>query len=69
MGRQASLATIFRELTDDLVNGYISVASHRLNQIMKVLTVVTVVFLPLLVGIYGTNFEYMPELPWAAMRH
>ena len=41
---------------------YISVTSLRLNQIMKVLTVVTVVFLPLLVGIYGTNLEYMPEL-------
>lgn len=46
------------------MNGYISVTSHRLNQIMKVLTVVTVIFLPLalLVGIYGMNFEDMPEL-------
>jgi magnesium transporter len=37
--RLASLATLFKELTDDLMNGYISVTSHRLNQIMKVLTV------------------------------
>ena len=62
--RLASLASLFKELTDDLMNGYISVTSHRLNQIMKVLTVVTVVFLPLtlMAGIYGMNFEYMPEL-------
>jgi magnesium transporter len=46
------------------VEGYISLNGHRLNQIMKVLTIVTVVFVPLslLVGIYGMNFEHMPEL-------
>ena len=62
--RLASLTTLYKELTDDLMNGYISVTSHRLNQIIKVLTVVTVVFLPLtlLAGIYGMNFEDMPEL-------
>jgi len=62
--RLASLTTLYRDLTDDLMNGYISVTSHRLNQIMKVLTVVTVIFLPLtlMVGIYGMNFEYIPEL-------
>ena len=62
--RLASLTILYKELTDDLMNGYISVTSHRLNQIMKVLTVVTVIFLPLtlLAGIYGMNFEYMPEL-------
>ncbi len=62
--RLASLSSLYKELTDDLMNGYISVTSHRLNQIMKVLTVVTVIFLPLalLVGIYGMNFEDMPEL-------
>lgn len=62
--RLASLTTLYKELADDLMNGYISITSHRLNQIMKVLTVVTVIFLPLtlLVGIYGMNFEDMPEL-------
>ena len=62
--RLASLTTLHKELADDLMGGYISVTSHRLNQIMKVLTVVTVIFLPLtlLVGIYGMNFEKMPEL-------
>ena len=48
----------------DLIEAYISLNGHRLNQIMKVLTIVTVIFVPLtlLVGIYGMNFENMPEL-------
>jgi magnesium transporter len=62
--RLSSLTTLYKELTDDMMNGYISVTSHRLNQIMKVLTIVTVIFLPLslMVGIYGMNFDYIPEL-------
>lgn len=62
--RLANFTTLYKELADDLMNGYISVTSHRLNQIMKVLTVVTVIFMPLtvLAGIYGMNFENMPEL-------
>ena len=62
--RLSSLTNLYKELADDLMNGYISVTSHRLNQIMKVLTIVTVIFLPLtlMVGIYGMNFDYMPEL-------
>ena len=62
--RLASVTALYKELADDLMNGYISMSSHRLNQIMKVLTVVTVIFLPLtlLAGIYGMNFEDMPEL-------
>ena len=45
-------------------DGYISLASHRLNNIMKVLTIITAIFVPLsfLAGIYGMNFEHMPEL-------
>ena len=62
--RLTSFTALYKELADDLMNGYISMSSHRLNRIMKVLTVVTVIFLPLtlLAGIYGMNFEYMPEL-------
>lgn len=64
MERLASLCGLLQELTSDLINGYISVSSHRLNNIMRVLTIVTVVFMPLtlLAGIYGMNFEHMPEL-------
>jgi len=66
MERLASLSQLYQELAVDLMNGHISLTSHRLNQIMKVLTIVTVIFLPLgiLAGIYGMNFDYMPELDW-----
>ena len=62
--RASSLTGLYYELSSDLIDGYISIASHRLNQIMKVLTVVMAIFVPLsfLAGIYGMNFEYMPEL-------
>lgn len=62
--RANSLATLYYELASDLIEGYISLASHRLNHIMKVLTIVTAIFVPLgfLAGIYGMNFENMPEL-------
>ena len=59
-----SLAELYQNVINDLIEGYISLNGHHLNQVMKVLTVVTVIFLPLtlLVGIYGMNFENMPEL-------
>ena len=62
--RANSLATLYYELASDLIDGYISLASHRLNNIIKVLTIVTTIFVPLgfLAGIYGMNFENMPEL-------
>jgi magnesium transporter len=62
--RTCSLSRLYYETASDLIDGYISVASHRLNQIMKVLTIITAVFVPLsfLAGIYGMNFENMPEL-------
>ena len=62
--RASSLATLYYEVASDLIDGYISLASHRLNNIMKVLTIITAIFVPLsfLAGVYGMNFEYMPEL-------
>lgn len=59
-----SLSSLYQNVITDLIEAYISLNGHRLNQIMKVLTVVTVIFVPLtlLVGIYGMNFENMPEL-------
>ncbi len=64
LDRLLSLARLYYELTDDLMNGYLSISSHRLNQIMQTLTIVTVIFVPItfMAGIYGMNFEFMPEL-------
>ncbi|GIU04149.1 magnesium transport protein CorA [Shewanella sp. c952] len=62
--RAASLADLFYNVAGDLIDGYISVSAHRLNNIMKVLTIITAIFVPLtfIAGIYGMNFEYIPEL-------
>lgn len=55
-----------REMTADLRDSYISLNSNRMNSIMKTLTVITTVFMPLtlIAGIYGMNFRVMPELDW-----
>jgi len=47
-------------------NLFFSIQSHKMNQVMKTLTVVSTIFIPLtfIVGIYGMNFKYMPELDW-----
>jgi magnesium transporter len=56
----------FRDVTSSLFDMYLSSVSHRMNQVMKVLTVIATIFIPLtfIVGIYGMNFHYMPELSW-----
>jgi magnesium transporter len=55
-----------REILSESLNLYMSIVSHRTNQVMKRLTVVSVIFLPLtfLCGVYGMNFEILPELGW-----
>ncbi|PAE42380.1 magnesium/cobalt transporter CorA [Bacillus sp. 7884-1] len=55
-----------RELASDIRDSYISLNSHQTNHVMKVLTVITTLFMPLtfIAGIYGMNFHYMPELTW-----
>jgi magnesium transporter len=53
-------------MTAEMRENYISINSNRMNAIMMILTVVTSIFIPLtfIAGIYGMNFEYMPELHW-----
>jgi magnesium transporter len=59
----------YRELANDLTETYISSISNRMNEVMKVLTVIGTIFIPLtfLAGVYGMNFHYFPELDkaWA----
>jgi magnesium transporter len=56
----------YREILTGLLDIYISNISNKMNEVMKVLTVFASIFIPLtfLAGIYGMNFEYMPELKW-----
>jgi len=56
----------YREMVAGLVDMYLSFVSNRMNQVMKVLTIIATLFIPLtfIAGIYGMNFEYMPELKW-----
>lgn len=57
---------INREMTSDIRDNYLSINSHRMNKIMTTLTIISSIFIPLtfIVGIYGMNFDYMPELRW-----
>lgn len=66
LDRLASLCHLNQELASDLLNTHLNLVSHRLNDIMRILTIATVIFLPLslMAGIYGMNFQSMPELTW-----
>lgn len=57
---------IYRDSVSGLLDLYLSSVSQRTNEIMKVLTVMATIFIPLtfLAGVYGMNFQYMPELHW-----
>ena len=56
----------YRDMMTGLLDIYNSTISNRMNEVMKVLTVFASIFIPLtfITGIYGMNFEYMPELRW-----
>lgn len=56
----------FRDMLSGLMDIYLSSMSNRLNVVMKTLTVITTIFMPLtfLAGLYGMNFHHMPELDW-----
>jgi len=58
------LIETYREIISDLTETYISSVSNRMNEIMKVLTLIGTIFIPLtfLAGVYGMNFKYFPEL-------
>jgi len=56
----------YRDMVSGLLDIYLSSTSNKMNEIMKVLTIIATVFIPLtfIVGVYGMNFQYMPELAW-----
>lgn len=60
------LSDNYREILYDMINIYHTTMSTKLNEIMRVLTVFSVIFIPLtfIVGVYGTNFINIPELHW-----
>jgi magnesium transporter len=56
----------FRDMVSGMLDIYLSSISNRMNGVMKVLTIIATLFIPLtfIAGIYGMNFKYMPELEW-----
>lgn len=61
--------TSFRELAADMLDGYLSMTSYKMNEVMQVLTIFAAIFIPLtfIAGVYGMNFEFMPELKFKYM--
>ncbi len=55
-----------RDMTESVLSTYLSSVSNRMNEVMKVLTLIATIFIPLtfIAGIYGMNFANMPELQW-----
>jgi magnesium transporter len=64
--RLAEVADSYRDVLSGTLDAHISMISHRLNEVMKVLTIISTILLPLtfIAGVYGMNFDYMPELHW-----
>ncbi len=64
--RVTDLAENYRDLISSSLDAYLSVVSNRLNEVMKLLTIFATIMMPLtfIVGVYGMNFEVMPELKW-----
>jgi magnesium transporter len=56
----------YRDMVNGILDIYLSSISNRMNEVMKVLTIIATIFIPLtfIAGVYGMNFEFMPELKW-----
>ena len=56
----------FRDIISGMTDLYLSTVSNKMNEVMKVLTIIATIFIPMtfVAGIYGMNFKYMPELEW-----
>ena len=64
--RVVDLGDSFREIVNGAMEAYISINGHKMNEVMKVLTLSSTIMLPLtfIAGLYGMNFDVMPELHW-----
>ena len=64
--RVTELVDSYRELVTNLLEAHLSLQSNRMNEVMKRLTIISTIMLPLslIAGIYGMNFKHMPELEW-----
>ncbi len=62
----SSAATAYRDMLRDQLNLFTALQNYRLSEVMKILTVISTIFIPLtfMAGIYGMNFAHMPELAW-----
>ncbi|MBT8507426.1 magnesium transporter [Methanomicrobiaceae archaeon CYW5] len=62
----ADYVETYRDMSSGMLDIYLSSVSNRMNEVMKVLTIIATIFIPLtfIAGIYGMNFAYMPELGW-----
>jgi magnesium transporter len=60
------MAETCRDILGGMHDTYLSSISNRMNEVMKMLTIISTIFIPLtfIVGVYGMNFDYMPELKW-----
>jgi len=58
---------IFRDMLSGMLDIYLSSLNNRLNSVMKVLTIIATIFMPLtfIAGVYGMNFKHFPELEWS----
>lgn len=56
----------YRDILSGMLETYLSSVSNRMNEVMKLLTIIATIFIPItfLVGLYGMNFKYMPEIGW-----
>jgi magnesium transporter len=66
LARLANLAESTRDLAGSTIETHLALVNNRMNEVMKILTIMSSIFIPLsfIAGIYGMNFEYMPELSW-----
>jgi magnesium transporter len=57
---------VFRDMSSGVLDLYMNSLSNKMNNVMKVLTIISTIFIPLsfVAGVYGMNFDHMPELHW-----